>query len=30
MLLHSALNTTNTNMLSINAKTLKDTDTALP
>jgi hypothetical protein len=30
MLLHSALNTTNIDMLSINAKTPKDTDSALP
>jgi hypothetical protein len=30
MLLHNVLNTINTNILSINAKILKDTDFALP
>jgi hypothetical protein len=30
MLLHSALNATNTDMLNINAKTLRDADFALP
>jgi hypothetical protein len=30
MLLHNALNITNINILSINAKTPKDVDSALP